>query len=104
MWSYDMRGFNNDKLGAVGGSIGDGNVREENFAKPKSWRKPRVVRKGVAYNRSQEHGEGYRHASRTAVSFLHMKAEEFNDPHAKMVANLLATNLGFELARRSKVD
>jgi len=41
---------------------------------------------------------GYRDGVRWTVTWLHARAAEMNDPHARAILNSAATNLGWDLA------
>lgn len=42
---------------------------------------------------------GYRAGLRFAVTWLHARAAEMNDPHAVAILNSAATNLGWDIER-----
>ena len=50
--------------------------------------------------RSQQFRDGYAHASREAMSYLHELADSMNDPHARQVLTSAAYGLGHHFARR----
>jgi hypothetical protein len=52
---------------------------------------------------SHERKLGRRDGIRFAITWLHKRAEEMNDPHAKLVLNSAATNLGWDLERTETV-
>ncbi len=45
-----------------------------------------------------EYDRGYRDAVRAAITWLHRRAAEMSDPHAKRVLNSAATHLGWDRA------
>ena len=47
-----------------------------------------------------EYIRGWRDARRQAITFLHRRAGEMNDGHARAVINLMADELGREMPRR----
>lgn len=51
-------------------------------------------------DRSQQFIEGYRHAVGWCVEWLHQRAKEMNDEHAKGILNSAAWNLGNDAKRR----
>lgn len=48
-------------------------------------------------DRTKEHIEGYRRASKDAVEWLHNRGRQMNDPHAKLVLDCAADHLGSHL-------
>lgn len=46
---------------------------------------------------SPERRQGKRDGLRWAISWLHRRADEMNDPHAKVILNCAAFNLGNEI-------
>jgi hypothetical protein len=51
-------------------------------------------------DRDERHMQGYRQAAKYAVEWLHRRANEMGDPHAKAILNTAAFNLGGDFARR----
>ena len=51
-------------------------------------------------DRSPQYVQGYRAASKDAVSWLHKTANEMSDPHARAVLNLAAFWFGQESKRK----
>lgn len=49
-----------------------------------------------------EHERGRRDGLRWAVTWLHERANEMNDPHATLILHSAATNLGWDL--RDSID
>lgn len=47
-------------------------------------------------DRSPQYLQGRQEAIKWAVSWLHSRALEMNDPHAKAVLNSAATNMGWD--------
>ncbi len=45
-------------------------------------------------SRSSQHTEGYRRAAKDAIEWLHDRASEMNDPHARSILNSAAYSLG----------
>lgn len=54
-------------------------------------------------SRSEQHTQGYRHAAKDAIEWLHQRAASMNDPHAKTILNGAAFELGVELSRRDTI-
>lgn len=52
---------------------------------------------------SHERKLGHRDGIRSAITWLHERAKEMNDPHARQVLNSAATNLGWEISRTETV-
>lgn len=52
-------------------------------------------------SRSTEYSQGYRAATKDAVTFLHDEAKRMNDPHAVMVLNNAAFSLGVHFSRKA---
>lgn len=46
-----------------------------------------------------EYERGHQDGVRAAVTWLHKRADEMNDPHARAVLNSAATNLGWDHSR-----
>lgn len=47
-----------------------------------------------------EYERGYGDAMTAAIAWLHARAEQMNDPHARSILNSAATNLGWAEASR----
>lgn len=50
------------------------------------------------------HARGVRDGQRWAVEWLHKRAEEMNDPHAKQVLNAAAFSMGVAAAKGRKSE
>lgn len=55
-------------------------------------------------SRTLEHMEGYRHAAKEAVDWLHARAKEMEDPKTTQVLNSAAWNLGNYFSRMKDSD
>lgn len=49
-----------------------------------------------------DYERGFRDGIRSAVTWLHNLADEMNDPHARLVLNCAAFNLGSDASPRAK--
>ena len=47
-------------------------------------------------NERDEYGRGTRDGTRWAIAWLHKRAEQMNDPHAKAILNTAAFQMGVE--------
>lgn len=52
--------------------------------------------------KADEYQRGYRDGLREAITWLHARAEEMNDPHAKAILNTAAFHLGVETAKKRR--
>lgn len=52
--------------------------------------------------RANEYGRGYHDGLREAITWLHARAREMNDPHAKAILNTAAFHLGVEVANERR--
>jgi hypothetical protein len=50
-------------------------------------------------SRSPEYEQGNRAAIKWAITWLHERANEMNDPHARLVLNSAAFNMGVDTKR-----
>ncbi len=46
--------------------------------------------------RCPQYLQGRREAVKWAITWLHTRAEQMNDPHAKAILNVAATDMGFD--------
>ncbi|NVZ10566.1 hypothetical protein HW932_14975 [Allochromatium humboldtianum] len=52
--------------------------------------------------KANEYRRGYHDGLREAIAWIHARAEEMNDPHAKAVLNTAAFHLGVEAAQKRR--
>ena len=52
--------------------------------------------------KADEYRRGYHDGLREAITWLHARAEEMNDPHAKAILNTAAFHLGVEMAGKRR--
>lgn len=53
----------------------------------------------IVKDRSPDYRAGHRRAARAAVAWLHRRAGEMSDPHARQILNAAAFNLGSEFSQ-----
>lgn len=53
-------------------------------------------------NRSPEYTQGYRAAVKWAITWLHQRANEMNDPHAKQILDARAFEMGVDAKRKQE--
>lgn len=55
-------------------------------------------------DRSPQHMQGYRHAAKAAVEWLHKEAATMNDPNARAILNTAAFGLGVHFKRLAETS
>lgn len=58
----------------------------------------------LGQSRSDEYLNGRREGIKWCIAWLHHKAGEMNDPRAKMILNVVATDIGAEFSAMKRAD